>query len=269
MSTRAIEGTYLRDILASTASEVAARKAARPLAEVERTTRSMPVAIDMVARLRGPGVAVIAELKRASPSKGAIVAGADAEEVARVYLEGGAAAISVLTDERFFRGSLDDLRLVAALAHAAEPPAAVLRKDFVIDAYQIAEARAAGADCVLLIVAALDAAELAELYAAARDFGLQALVEVHDERELARALEAGATLVGINSRDLRSFQVDLATIERVAAQVPAGVTLVGESGIRTRDDVARLERAGVHAVLVGETLMRAADPAAALRDLIG
>lgn len=269
MSTRAIEGTYLRDILANTASELTARKIATPLAELDRSARAMPAAVDMTARLRSPGVSVIAEFKRASPSKGAIAAGADPDTVARAYLAGGAAAVSILTDERFFQGSLSDLRRVAALAHATEPPAAVLRKDFVIDTYQIAEARSAGADCALLIVAALDDSALAELHAAARDYGLQALVEVHDERELARALEAGATLVGINSRDLRTFEVDLATIERVAAQVPPEVTLVGESGIRTRDDVARLERAGVHAILVGETLMRAADPAATIRELVG
>ncbi len=268
MSSRAIEGTYLRDILANTASEVAARKTATPLAALEPLARSMPVAVDMTARLRGPGVSVIAEFKRASPSKGAIAAGADPEAVARAYLDGGAAAISVLTDERFFRGSLDDLRTVATLAHAAEPPVAVLRKDFVLDPYQVAEARVAGADCVLLIVAALDDLALAELHAAAGSYGLQALVEVHDEQELERALAVGAMLVGINSRDLRSFQVDLATIERVAARVPPEVTLIGESGIRTRDDVARLERAGVHAILVGETLMRAANPATALRELV-
>ncbi len=268
MNARAMEGTYLRDILANTASEVTVRQMSMPLADVDLLTRTMPDAVDMTGRLRGPGVAVIAEFKRASPSKGAIAAGADPDAIARSYLDGGAAAISVLTDERFFQGSLDDLRRVAARAHAARPPAAVLRKDFVIDPYQIAEARAHGADCVLLIVAALDDFALAELHAAARDYGLQALVEVHDEQELERALAIGATLVGINSRDLRTFQLDLATIERVAARVPRDVTLVGESGIRTRDDVARLERAGVHAILVGESLMRAADPAAALRELV-
>lgn len=269
MSTRAIDGTYLRDILANTAGEVATRKAVAPLGAIERLARAMPPAVDLAGRLRGSRVAVIAEFKRASPSKGAIAGSADPEGVARAYLEGGAAGISVLTDERYFRGSLDDLRRVASLAHAAAPLAGVLRKDFVIDAYQIAEARAAGADCVLLIVAALDDPELADLHAAAGGYGMQALVEVHDERELERALAAGARLVGINSRDLRTFQVDLATIERVAARVPPDVTLVGESGIRTHDDVARLERAGVHAVLVGETLMRAVDPAAALRELVG
>lgn len=269
MSSRAGEGTYLRDILANTADEVTVRQMALPLADLDRAARTMPAPVDIEARLRGPAMAVIAEFKRASPSKGAIAGDADPGVIARAYLAGGAAGISVLTDERFFRGSLGDLRDVAALAHDADPPVAVLRKDFVIDPYQIAEAKAAGADCVLLIVAALDDLALANLHATADDYGLHALVEVHDEQELDRALSVGATLVGINSRDLRTFQVDLATIERVAAQVPAHVTLVGESGIRTRDDVARLEQAGVHAILVGETLMRAVDPAAALRELVG
>ncbi|HBY45104.1 MAG TPA: indole-3-glycerol phosphate synthase TrpC [Chloroflexi bacterium] len=269
MSTRAIEGTYLREILANTANEVSARIANISLDEIDAAARVMPPAVDMTARLRSDRVTVLAEFKRASPSKGAIAASADPENVANAYLDGGAAAISVLTDARFFRGSLDDLRKIATLAHATELPAAVLRKDFVIDRYQIAEAREAGADCVLLIVAALDDGELAELFGIARDYGVQALVEVHDEDELERALGIGATLVGINSRDLRSFRVDLATIERIAARVPPEVTLVGESGIRTREDVIRLERAGVHAILVGETLMRSADPAAAIRDLVG
>lgn len=269
MSTREVEGTYLRDILINTTNEVTGRKATVRLADIEAVANAMPAPVDLIARLREPGVSVIAEFKRASPSKGAIKPGASVDETARAYLRSGAAGISVLTDERFFQGSLDDLREVAALAHAASPAAGVLRKDFVVDAYQIVEARAAGADCVLLIVAALDDAELQHLSAATADYGLQALVEVHDEQELERALAVDAQLIGINSRDLRSFSVDLGTIERVAAHVPPTVTLVGESGIRTRADVERLEAAGVHAILVGETLMRAADPAAALRELVG
>lgn len=269
MSTREIEGTYLRDILINTASEVTVRRALTPLADVEALARTMPRPVDLIGRLREPGVSVIAEFKRASPSKGLINPDATPDATARAYLSAGVAGISVLTDERFFRGTLDDLREVAMLAHATTPAAGVLRKDFVIDTYQIAEARAAGADCILLIVAALDDAELRDLFTATTDYGLQALVEVHDERELERALAVDATLIGINSRDLRSFAVDLGTIERVAAHVPPTVTLVGESGIRTRADVERLEASGVHAILVGETLMRSADPAAALRELVG
>jgi indole-3-glycerol phosphate synthase len=224
----------------------------------------------MGLRMRGETdeeLAGFAEVKRASPSKGAIAPDIVAADVAREYIAGGASAISVLTDRTFFRGSIEDLEAVAALGRASVTP--VLRKDFVIDAYQIAEAKAAGAAAVLLIVAALEFARLAELHDAAREYGLDALVEVHDEAELEIALGIGAALVGVNNRDLRSFNVNLATTERLAAAVPDEVTLVGESGIRTRDDVERLRQAGVHAVLVGETLMRAPDRSAAIRELLG
>jgi indole-3-glycerol phosphate synthase len=262
-------GTFLDRILENTAVELATRRAVRPLHEVERAARTMPPAVPFADGLRGAGVSVIAEVKRASPSRGPIVPGVGAVEIARDYVAGGAAAISVLTDERFFLGSLDDLRSVASVAHAATPAVPVLRKDFVLDAYQIAEARAAGADAVLLIVAALDDRQLFELQQTAEDWGLAALVEVHDERELERALAMDAQFVGVNNRDLHSFVVDLATTERIARLVPDDVTLVGESGIHTRADVERLGRAGVHAVLVGESLMRAPDRAAALRELRG
>jgi indole-3-glycerol phosphate synthase len=262
-------GTYLDRILENTAAELARRQAARSLEDVERAARGMPQPVPFASSLRGTEVAVIAEVKRASPSKGPIAPGVGAVEVARDYIAGGAAAISVLTDERFFHGSLDDLRSVASLAHGGAPPVPVLRKDFVLDAYQIAEARAAGADAILLIVAALDDARLAELLQAATGWGLAALIEVHDEAELERALRVGARVVGINNRDLRSFAVDLATTECVARLAPPDVTIVGESGIRTRADVERLGRAGVHAVLVGESLMRAPDRAAAVRELRG
>ena len=262
-------GTYLDRIVANTASELERRMALRPLADIEREAARQPAAVPFVAALRGAGVSVIAEVKRSSPSKGPIAPDIIATDVAREYIAGGVAAISVLTDETFFRGTIEDLEAVAALGRAAAPPTPVLRKDFVIDSYQIVEARAAGAAAVLLIVAALEAALLAELHEAAGEQGLDALVEVHDEAELDVALEIGATLIGINNRDLRSFSVDLATTERLAALIPEGVTLVGESGIRTRTDVERLGRAGVQAVLVGETLMRAPDRAAAVRELLG
>jgi indole-3-glycerol phosphate synthase len=172
-----------------------------------------------------------------------------------------------LTDERFFNGSLGDLEIVAALTHSGQPPVPVLRKDFVIDERQIVEARAAGADAILLIVAALSDARLAALLDVARSYELSTLVEIHDAAELDRALAVDATLVGINNRDLRSFTVDLATSERLASAIPAHVTIVGESGIASREDIDRLQRAGIHAVLVGESLMRAADRTRALRDL--
>ena len=184
------------------------------------------------------------------------------------YLAGGCAAISVLTDETYFGGSLDDLHQVAALAHEDTKPRPVLRKDFVVDEYQIIEARVAGADAILLIVAALTDEELAHLARVAENYGLDALVEVHDEAELKRALKIGPALIGINNRDLRTFNVDLATTERLAPRVPEGVTIVGESGIRTHQDIERLRRAGVHAVLVGETLMRQPDRAQAIRELL-
>ncbi len=267
--TGATTGTYLDRILDNTAREVEERKSMVPLAGLEREVAGQPAPLSMTNALRSTGMTVIAEVKRASPSKGEIAPGIEAAEVAHDYIAGGASAISVLTDERFFRGSLDDLRAVASVAHDPAHSTPILRKDFVIDPYQIVEARAAGADCILLIVAALDKERLRSLHQQASDLGMDALVEVHDEQELDRALGVGATLVGVNSRDLRSFTVDLATIERLAALMPSGVTLVGESGIRTRDDVERLGLAGVHAVLVGETLMRAADRAAALREMLG
>ncbi len=262
-------GTYLDRILENTASEVERRKTLRSLVDVEREAESQPAAIPFAAALRGSGVSIIAEIKRASPSKGAIAPDIIATDVAREYIDGGAAAISVLTDETFFRGTIGDLQAVASLGREAAQPTPVIRKDFIIDAYQIAEACSVGAAAVLLIVAALDRSTLAELHQAVYAYGLDALVEVHDEAELEVALGIGAKLIGVNNRDLRSFTVDLATTERIAARVPKNVTLVGESGIRTRADVERLGRAGVHAVLVGETLMRAPGRAAAVRELLG
>jgi indole-3-glycerol phosphate synthase len=262
-------GTYLDRILENTVAELAQRRVIRPLNDVERLARSLPSALSTTEALRQSDVTVIAEVKRASPSKGPIAPDIVAVDVAHDYITGGAAAISVLTDEHFFHGSLDDLRSVAELAHASDRSIPVLRKDFVIDAYQITEARAAGADTVLLIVAGLAVDALRELHDVAASYGMDALVEVHDERELETALAIGATLIGINNRNLRTFEVDLATTERVAQLVPPEVTLVGESGIRGRADVERLGRAGVHAVLVGETLMRAPDRATAVRELLG
>ena len=207
---------------------------------------------------------VIAELKRRSPSRGEIRPDFDPVACARDYAAGGAAALSVLTDERYFGGRLEYLAKVRA---AVALP--LLRKDFLIDPYQLDEARAAGADAVLLIVAALGAGALGALLAHARAGGLDALVEVHDEGELERALEAGADLVGVNNRDLRSFVTDLTVTERLAPRVPPGVLLVAESGISVPADLERLARAGARAFLVGESLMREAEPGRALRRLRG
>ena len=206
---------------------------------------------------------MIAEVKRRSPSKGLIREDFDAVAIARAYAEAGAACISVLTDEHFFGGALDDL---AAIREAVARP--LLRKDFVIDAYQIDEARVVGADAILLIVAALDQSELENFHDHARDLGLDVLVEVHDEAELERALAIGSNLIGVNNRDLRTFVVDLATTERIAARLSdPEVVLVAESGISGVEDVARLERAGAAGFLVGELLMRQPDPGEALEKL--
>jgi indole-3-glycerol phosphate synthase len=252
-------------ILAHKAEEVRVAKAARSAESLAREARAVarPIA-GLAASLRScDGVAVIAEIKRMSPSKGLIRPDFDAEKIALAYQAAGAAGISVLTDEKFFGGSLEILRQVRAVV--ATP---LLRKDFVVDAYQIDEARVHGADAVLLIVAALDDAALARLHAHAASLGLDVLVEVHDEAELDRALAVGAKLVGVNNRDLKTFEVDLATTERIAARIrDPEVLLVAESGIVGPADVARLARAGARGFLVGESLMRMPDPGSALAAL--
>lgn len=214
------------------------------------------------AALAAPGVGVLAEVKRASPSKGPIAPGLDAVAQAQAYRSGGAAGVSVLTEPSRFAGHLDDLAGVAALGVPA------LRKDFIVDPYQIWEAREAGAAAVLLIVAALDAAQLADLHAEARVAGLDVLVEVHDAEEVAAVHAIGADLVGVNARDLRTFEVDAGAFARLRAQLPAGAVAVAESGISTPADVHAVAAAGADAVLVGESLVRAADPAAAVAALV-
>jgi indole-3-glycerol phosphate synthase len=206
---------------------------------------------------------VIAELKKASPSKGLIRASFDPKQLARELEATGATALSVLTDEEFFQGSLGNLRMASATVSIP-----CLRKDFIVDEFQLLEARANSADAVLLIVAALNAAELVALARGARSRGLDVLCEVHDGEELQRALDAGCDLIGVNSRDLRTFQVDLQTALELAWRIPAGVVRVAESGIHSADDVARLRAAGYDAFLVGESLMRAASPGEALRELM-
>ncbi len=252
-------------ILAHKVEEVRLAKAALGAEAIAREARGVtrPVA-GLAASLRAcPGVAVIAEIKRRSPSKGLIREDFDAEKIALAYHAAGAAGISVLTDEQFFGGSLAILRQVRAVV-----PTPLLRKDFVIDAYQIDEARIAGADAVLLIVAALSDAALAALHAHAAGLGLDVLVEVHDEAELDRALAVGAKLIGVNNRDLRTFEVDLGTTERIAARLrDPEILLVAESGITGPADVARLARAGARGFLVGESLMRMPDPGRALEAL--
>jgi indole-3-glycerol phosphate synthase len=212
--------------------------------------------------LARPGLSLVAEFKRASPSGGDLRPGAEVEELVTAYERGGAAALSVLTDERNFEGSLDDLR--RARASSGLP---ILRKDFVVDPYQLTEAAANGADAVLLIVAALDDELLALLHAEARALDLDCVVEVHDEEELERALALDADVIGINNRNLRDLTVDLRTTHELIVDVPAGKTVLSESGYRSRDDFEELERIGVDAVLVGEALMRAPDPEELVREL--
>ena len=257
--------TVLAQILRRTRAELERRKREVPERTLEEGVPETRSAGDGRGRgrlreaLTQPGIAVIAEFKRRSPSAGTVREGADVNAVVRAYERGGAVAVSVLTEGPSFGGSLEDLRLAR---RACRLP--ILRKDFIIDPYQLHEARAAGADAVLLIVAALRDAEIASLQLAARELGLDVLVEVHDQAELRRALRAGAELIGINNRDLRDFTVDVQRTSQLIGEVPAGTTVVAESGITTAEQVRALEQRGVDAVLVGESLMRAPDPEAAL-----
>ncbi len=218
---------------------------------------------DFIGALRTPRLAVIAEMKQRTPSMGELSDDYRPAEIAHAYTDGGAAAISVLTHMAGFGGRPEHIRMVRA---ATRLP--ILRKDFVTDPFEIAEARACGADAVLLIVAALERAQLRDLIAVAKSRGLTALVEVHDERETAAALEAGAGVVGVNHRDLRTFKVDLALTERLRKLVPKEVVLVAESGIHGPEDARRMREAGADAILVGEILMRSADPAAQIKELL-
>ncbi|HXD53825.1 MAG TPA: indole-3-glycerol phosphate synthase TrpC [Solirubrobacteraceae bacterium] len=253
-------GTVLDRILAETRETVARRRAERPLSEL--TPVEGAGGGRFRAALAEPGVAVIAEFKRRSPSAGSLRDAPDLDAILGAYERGGAAAASILTEEPNFGGSLADLERARAVCDLP-----LLRKDFVIDPYQLHEALAAGADAVLLIVAALGEEELARLHEAALPLGLDVLVEVHDAAELERAAAIGAGIVGVNNRDLRDFSVDVERTSRLMAGMPPGALVVSESGISSAAQLAALEGQGVDAVLVGETLMRAPDPAAALLDL--
>jgi indole-3-glycerol phosphate synthase len=252
----------LDDILAHKRAEVAARRRAYPVPALRRQRHyEAPRRGFLDALARDPAPAVIAELKRASPSRGVIRAAYDPVAIARGYAAAGARALSVLTDERFFGGSLDHL---AAVRAAVDLPC--LRKDFLVDPYQVEEARAYGADAVLVIAAAVRPERGEELLATAAAAGLDVLLEVHDAAELDWAARAGARLIGVNNRDLRTFAVSLETAERLLPLAPAGATLVAESGIRSADDVRRMRAAGARAVLVGEAFMDAGDPGATLAE---
>jgi indole-3-glycerol phosphate synthase len=253
---------YLDDILEATRERLGHRRRSYDL---EREIEEREPPRGFLAAIREPGISLVAEVKRRSPSKGAIQEGADPAGVAAAYERGGARALSVLTEPYFFGGTIDDL--VAARAACGLP---VLRKDFMIDPYQMLEARAAGADAVLLIVAAArEPSRREDLIAAARELGLDVLVEAHDEREVDVALESGADLLGINQRDLRTFEIDHGLAERLRPQIPSGIAVIAESGLSTRAEVEALEKAGLDGVLIGEALMRSGDPEKAAAELLG
>jgi indole-3-glycerol phosphate synthase len=257
--------TILDDIVATKQKEIAIAKARMPLEELEDQSRSAPPVRDFRAALDGPGpIRMIAEVKKASPSAGIIRADFDPIAIARAYQTHGASCLSVLTDVSYFQGHLSYLaRIRAAVAIP------LLRKDFVIDEYQVVEARLAGADAILLIAEILEDDQLRFLRERAKGLGMATLVEFHDESNLERVLNSGADLVGINNRDLHRFVTDLEQTFRLRDRIPSEVLLVSESGIKTRADVERLEAEGVAAILVGESLMRSPDIGAAVEDLLG
>lgn len=255
----------LDEICAHKREEVAARKTRTGLAELDRRAAEQTAPRGFRRALdEAPGFGLIAEIKKASPSKGLIRADFDPPAHARAYAAGGAACLSVLTDERYFLGH-DDY-LVTARAACALP---VLRKDFMVDPWQVAEARALGADAILIIVAALSDAQMAEIEAAAIEYGMDALIEVHDAAELDRALRLRSRLIGVNNRDLRDFSVDFARTYDLVGRAPPGCTFVAESGLTTHADLAAMAEHGVRCFLVGEALMRQADVEQATRELLG
>ncbi|MTK03609.1 indole-3-glycerol phosphate synthase TrpC [Micromonospora sp. CP22] len=259
----AAPASVLDEILAGVREDVARRQEQVPLERIRELAAAAPPPMDAYAALRRPGVAVIAEVKRASPSKGKLADIADPADLAGQYAAGGARAISVLTEGRWFGGSLDDL---AAVRAAVNIP--VLRKDFVISSYQVHEARAHGADLVLLIVAALEQNALVGLLERIESLGMTALVEVHDEEETDRAMEAGAQVIGVNARDLRTLQVDRSVFERIAPGLPSNVVKIAESGVRGPHDLIRYASAGADAVLVGEGLVTQKSPREAVAELV-
>lgn len=255
--------SVLDEIVDGVRVDLAEREAAVPLDEVKEAARHAPEALDPMPCFRAAGVSVIAEVKRSSPSKGAIAEIADPAALAAEYAAGGATAISVLTEKRRFGGSLDDLR---AVRDAVRVP--VLRKDFIVTSYQLWEARAAGADLALLIVAALQQSALESLVERAESIGLTPLVEVHDEEEVRRALDAGARLIGVNARNLKTLEVDRDTFARLAPLIPDDVVRIAESGVRGPHDVIEYAKQGANVVLVGETLVKGKDPRTAVADLV-
>jgi indole-3-glycerol phosphate synthase len=255
--------TVLDEIIDGVRVDLEERQARTSIDDLKDAARKAREALDPMPAFRADGVSVIAEVKRSSPSKGALATITDPAALATNYQAGGAATISVLTERRLFGGSLEDLRAVRA---AVDIP--VLRKDFIVTSYQLWEARAAGADLALLIVAALNQNELESLVDRAGSIGLTPLVEVHDEEEVDRALAAGAQLIGVNARNLKTLEVDRDTFGRLAPRIPDSVVRVAESGVRGPHDVFEYAKQGAHVVLVGETLVRGEDPRSAVADLV-
>ena len=253
----------LDQIVAATRKRVSEMRRNAGLSGLERRAKQHQPRGFRKALQHVDGVAIIAELKKASPSRGLIRASFDPEKLAAELSRAGASALSVLTDEEFFQGSLENLQLASRASHLP-----CLRKDFIVDEFQVLEARANSADAILLIVAALSVVELANLLRRSREFELDVLCEVHDEHELGRALDAGCNLIGVNSRDLRTFHVDLNTALRLGKLIPENVVSVAESGIRSGQDIARLRAEGYQAFLIGESLMKAENPGAALESLL-
>ena len=252
----------LDEIVANKRAEISNRQRRISLAEFRTRAESVPATRSFADALIGENVALIAEIKRASPSRGELNAQVDPLRLAQTYAESGASAISVLTDKKYFNGNLNDLKSVRV---AVQIP--ILRKDFIVDEYQVYESRALQADTILLIVRMLADTQLRDYFALAGSLGMDALVEIHDERDLERALTANPRVIGINNRNLADFTVDLATTERLAPRIPGDKIVVAESGVFTRADVERAARAGAQAVLVGEALMRAEDVSAKVREL--
>ena len=257
----------LDEIVAHTTAELAVRKVRLPLAEVKRQASLQPPVLSLSQALRGAGLEIIAEVKKASPSRGVICRDFDPIGIARNYAAGGASAISVLTEEKYFLGSLAYLKDIRDDLGIKRPP--LLRKDFILDPYQVYESRANGADALLLIAAILTPIRLKELLDLSHELGMECLVEVHNETELELVLSAGAGIIGINNRDLKTFDVDIKTTERLRPLIPPDRLVVSESGIRGHDDMQKMKHWDVNAVLVGEALMSTPDIGLKMRELLG
>ena len=256
----------LDNIVANKRIELGAAKRQIPLEVLEKKISGMGAPKNFFQALSGTQLKLIAEVKKASPSKGLIRANFEPLAIARTYLENGATALSILTESRYFQGSLDYLTQIHSLLGDIRPP--LLRKDFILEPYQVYESRAGGADAILLISAILGYKQLCEMLNLSHSLGMMCLVEIHNEDEAARAIASGAKIIGINNRDLKTFEVNLETTARLRSLIPAGYVVVSESGIKTRQDMLLLQKWGVNAALVGETLMASSDVAAKMKELL-